>query len=238
MHNERGEAKSPDQTPEDDVVNKAQMINREKIMESLQIPENSEKLVTIKSNKQSTGFLKTCYDTKYLPSQISQPEFDKVIERSSKLIACSYMKKRNSDVAHVSKGTYSMFVLCFLLTIAAFAVLVYGTKTKSMVIYIAGFSLAAAALIITLTISAINWFKRNQKFVNFEDDAYIELRRLFNSINEHYQKRGLFWSTMHGHYWIELHLKTNGSIPTASRYTEDFIKQSQDFDNASTSKVS
>ena len=97
------------------------------------------------------------------------------------------MKKRQSDVSTVPTSLYSIFMLCFLMTCGAFVVLYLGFEAKSEIMYIIGFALAAAVLVIVMIVAIINWFRgRNFKFVNFDDLVYSDLLKFFTNINEHY----------------------------------------------------
>jgi len=45
-------------------------------MKSLKLPENSEQLVIVPSNEKGTGFMKNCYDERFLNEVISKRIFD------------------------------------------------------------------------------------------------------------------------------------------------------------------
>lgn len=55
-------------------------LNRGDFMEHIKFPENSPKLIVIPSNKEGTGFLKYCFDERYLKGKITEEEFDHVVE--------------------------------------------------------------------------------------------------------------------------------------------------------------
>ena len=72
-------------------------LNRSDFMNHIKFPENSPNLVVVPSNKEGTGFLKHCYDERYLCDHISEEEFEKVVDLSAKIAAKAFSKKRIMD---------------------------------------------------------------------------------------------------------------------------------------------
>lgn len=70
-------------------------------MKSLKLPENSEQLVIVPSNEKGTGFMKNCYDERFLNEVISKRIFDQVIENVNKINAKKYTEKRIADTSGV-----------------------------------------------------------------------------------------------------------------------------------------
>ena len=66
-------------------------------MNHIRFPENSATLVVIPSNKEGTGFLKHCYDERFLSHVLPEEKFDKVIDKAAKIAAKAYSKKRIMD---------------------------------------------------------------------------------------------------------------------------------------------
>ena len=88
-------------------------------MNHIKFPENSPSLVVVPSNKEGTGFLKHCYDDRYLSKFISEESFDDVIEKSAKIASKAYSKKRILDQKGISRW------ICGLMYLAAFLALSY-----------------------------------------------------------------------------------------------------------------
>lgn len=61
-------------------------------MEHIKFPENWPSLIVIPSNKEGTGFLKYCFDERYLKGKVTEAEFDSVIDTAAKISAKAYSK--------------------------------------------------------------------------------------------------------------------------------------------------
>ena len=88
-------------------------------MEHIKFPENSSNLIVIPSNKEGTGFLKYCYDERYLKSRITEEQFDSVVETCAKIAAKAYSKKRIMDKRGIGRQ------VCTLISLSTIFMFVY-----------------------------------------------------------------------------------------------------------------
>lgn len=67
------------------------------MIDNIQIPSNSYKMIVIPGNNNGTGFIRNQYNPQYIAQYITKRDFDDVVERASLICRSSYTVKRNID---------------------------------------------------------------------------------------------------------------------------------------------
>ena len=178
-------------------------MSRGEIMENIEYPPDNRGLVVTKSNFKGTGFLRTCYNERYLKDYISKKEFLKVIDRASKLMALEYSRKRKSD----SKSTplWIKLALAFSgLLLLAFAFMAYYMPEVDKLWFdILTYCILAFSFLIVIVVTTMNLFIRTKVFYTYNDMVRFKLSEYFNHENTIWEQRGIQWYFVLGHYWLE-----------------------------------
>jgi hypothetical protein len=95
------------------------ILDRSELMDNMLFPENCPSLVIVPSNKEGTGFLNYCYDTRYLTEYINENEFNTIVMISSKIAARAYSKKKILDRMGVPRYTKISLLFSTLLAITS-----------------------------------------------------------------------------------------------------------------------
>ena len=86
-------------------------------MDNMLFPENCSTLVIVPSNKEGTGFLNHCYDSRNLKEYISEKEFNALVLICSKIAAKAYSKKKLLDKQGIDKSMKFSLIIATVLAI-------------------------------------------------------------------------------------------------------------------------
>lgn len=178
-------------------------------MEHIKFPENSPSLIVIPSNKEGTGFLKYCYDERYLKGKATEEQFDSVVENCAKIAAKAYSKKRVMDKNSIGRNEITAISVASLFMFAYLLLLLIAGDSDEATLHYVSYIFMVPSLIIMIVLMIMNWMKSIKYFITFEEITKADLDMYFTKINnEFYFSRGLEWSTAQlGHFWIELRIK-------------------------------
>eukprot|EP00356_Strombidium_inclinatum_P008424 CAMPEP_0170497596 /NCGR_PEP_ID=MMETSP0208-20121228/25153_1 /TAXON_ID=197538 /ORGANISM="Strombidium inclinatum, Strain S3" /LENGTH=283 /DNA_ID=CAMNT_0010774459 /DNA_START=378 /DNA_END=1229 /DNA_ORIENTATION=- len=207
------------------------LLDRSQLMDMMLFPANNKKMVIVPSNKEGTGFLNHCYDKQYLTGFISEKEFNAIILICSRITAKAYSKKQIIDRQKTSDKmlwfiALSTFIACvgiILLTISA----VYDS---TLVDYLASILLAPAILMV-FVINIYTWKQGQPDPLTFNKMVKEDLDDLFDRINHYYEnktKQGVKWSTIDGHYWVEIHVDQKKQIEEFEFMSSHFQQQANE----------
>jgi hypothetical protein len=207
-------------------------LNRSDFMNHIRFPENSPSLVVTPSNKEGTGFLKHCYDERYLSNHITEIEFDEVIDKSAKIAAKAYSKKRIIDQKGISNWIqFSMYLSGFLSVIYCVAML-FAAKYENKYLLLGSNVLIIPAFFMMIWITILNWRKSSEVYPTFEEITKVDLESYFNVLNERtYNKIGINWGIAQlGHFWIECQITKNKrvleEVPIEEEIEDNSIEES------------
>ena len=138
-------------------------LNRGHYMEQMMFPKNSPQLIVIPSNRKGTGFIKTCYDPRYLPGILTQQEFNFIIEQASIIAYKVYSDKRKDDSGEIPRKIIWMLTLAYFITMVVLALMLTSTNDKSHVLDIIAYSLLGTSLVLAISVMLINFRSRDCK---------------------------------------------------------------------------
>lgn len=204
---------------------KMRLLDRSQLMDMMLFPQNCKKMVIIPSNKEGTGFLNHCYDKQYLQGFITEKEFNAIILICSRIAARAYSQKQIIDrqktsqkiIFYISLSTFIAFMGIVLLTISA----IYNSV---IIDYIASI-LLAPSIFMVFGINIYTWKKGKPDALTFNKMVKSDLDEFFDKINSYYEgktNQGIKWATIDGHFWLEIHIKSNMKIPDHEFFSEDF----------------
>ena len=190
-------------------------------------PQNCKKMCIVPSNKEGTGFLNHCYDKKYLVGFITEKEFNAIILICSRIAARAYSQKQLIDrqktsqqmIFYIGMSTFIAFCGIVLLTFSA----VYNSK---IIDYCASILLAPSILMV-FGINIFTWKKGQPDPLTFNKMVKEGLDEFFKKINNYYETKthqGTKWSTIDGHFWVEVHLDQSKKIDNEELDTDEFYK--------------
>jgi len=93
-----------------------------------------------------------------------------------------------------------------MLTLAFFIIIYQTLAAKSEGLEIVSYILISLAFALTLIGQGMNFYKKRERSKKFSDMVVEELDTYFMKINDIYNRRGLRWMVIPGHFWIELHI--------------------------------
>ena len=102
------------------------VLDRSELMDNMLFPENCSSLCIVPSNKEGTGFLNHCYDSRFLTDYMSEKEFNSIVAISSKLCARAYSKKKMMDRLGIPKRTKSALIFSTLLAMTSLFTVLYS----------------------------------------------------------------------------------------------------------------
>lgn len=85
--------------------------------------------------------------------------------------------------------------------------------------------LLAPSIFMVFGINIYTWKKGKPDALTFNKMVKSDLDEFFDKINSYYENRtnqGIKWATIDGHFWLEIHIKTNMKIPDHEFFSEDF----------------
>jgi hypothetical protein len=180
-------------------------------MKHIKYPNNSPELVIVPSNEKGTGFLRTCYDPRYLSGIMKEVEFTYIIDVAAKINAKVYSEKRLADISGTPKIFIWLLILSYTMTLAVFVALYMTLGSKyGKVLSEVCYALLSGSIIIVIGVMITNFCKKKAKSIPYHIMVKTALDEYFGQINRIYERRGLTWSVVKGHYWIQLVINRKG----------------------------
>jgi hypothetical protein len=161
------------------------ILDRSELMDNMLFPENCPSLVIVPSNKEGTGFLNHCYDSRFLTDYITEQEFNAIVLITSKIAARAYSKKKMLDKMGVPKYTKIALLFSSLLATTSLFTILYSILDSSNdnTLLIVSHVLIAPSLIMMFIIAIYNWKREVKRPPSFNEMVKHDLDSFFEKMN-------------------------------------------------------
>ena len=174
------------------------------------VPQSSAESVIIPSNIKGTGFFRNTFgeNREHIGGIMSREEYDEVVNKASKMTAHMYSQNRIKDVEGVGQKVIYLLGLCsFFLLLYVFLVY-YGVRDDDERLIIAGFTMLGISFIVATVLSFMNFFARPDRQTPFNVMVKRSLNSYFEKVNRKYGARGVEWTVIEDHYWLEVRINS------------------------------
>lgn len=172
------------------------------------MPNCSNNLVVIPSNKDGRCFLRKQYKTVVLEGFIDEEEFENVVQGATKVCEKSYTMKRYNDTKNMGLTKFQVyfFIISAILVFLSELLIYIGGRFGVGEIKWAGLFVILILFCIISVYTNYKIFKVSKIDPSYEKMVRKGLRKYFLEVNQNHEEKGMWWKTVPGAYWIELRL--------------------------------
>ncbi|CAK78148.1 unnamed protein product (macronuclear) [Paramecium tetraurelia] len=175
--------------------------SRAQKIDKLEFPQSTEDRFIVKANKDGVGFQWKTYDDKLLARNIDKQTFDNTVAEATRICRNLWREKQREEHKDPTKAYQPLLYVSVFLILLAFVfllVLIYGSRDKLALLYVAVAILCLAAFV------AKTWSLEPQ-FMDLEKVQLNKVTEYLNNQNSQiYQSKGYKWQVEPNLYWIEL----------------------------------
>ena len=222
-------SKNDEDESQDQKLPKCRLLDRSQLMDMMLFPQNCSTMIIVPSNKEGTGFLNHCYDSKFLTGFITKKEFNALILICSKIAARAYSQKQLIDHQKTSQNTIWYIALSTVTAIAGLVFIIMAAIYRSKQLNNLSSVFLGPSILMVMAMNIYTWRKKQPDPLTFNKMVKSDMDEFFEKVNSYYQQKtnqGIQFNTIEGHFWIEIHIDQDKKLPTNVWESEEFKKQS------------